>query len=477
MFLEIGVSLFEKIIFVVIAAAIELFKTYIIITANIKWDHGKKVLAVIFYLAYATAASISISSSFGFTLVTIDRLQHEATSVTNTDVISTNNDAAKLFDEQIKENKSQITDMQNGTKTMQKDFERRIQEAKDPNAAEDLRNQLSSKLSQSRSAIAKLQDANLKLIDKKTATVGKVQDLRVQDAQTVKGTSASTSMFRLIGSAIGLSEQSTMFIIMILVSLIVELGNVITSPHSMVIDIHFKRVPVPEPVPVPAPTPPPPEPLPEPKHEPVRVPKKRAPRQPKPELLVDTVSEPLVVEPVHVDPVVEEPAVIEEPVVEEPVVIEPTVPEAELLVEQEEVLREITSPPPIQIIRKPEPIQTPLGLTSMDIPLPEIVEKLPVIIEKQPVAISQEDEDSAKKPALVSYLNIIYSGLYHINGLLPIEQFAEQVKLDMKTATAIYTYLNHLGLIQRDPMRQTWVSRTTLEEAVQTVVERLIHRE
>jgi hypothetical protein len=176
-------------------------------------DHSKKNRKAFYlYGAYVLTAFLSISASFGYVLVTVDRATTHALTTTNIDTISIYKQSSKQMDEQIKENQNSIAQYNKYIDTL--DY---------------FDDGFAKKRDAYQKKIDQLQQKNTDLLDKKLAMNTKIQELSVADVQVVKST--RKTMYQLMGEVLSIPDKSIMFILLYMLAILIEVGIFICSPH------------------------------------------------------------------------------------------------------------------------------------------------------------------------------------------------------------------------------------------------------
>ena len=302
MFFEIGVTILEKGVFVMVAIAIEGLKIFTLVRANMLWDKRKIFQACLGYFIYLLVAFTSIVSSLGYTLTTVDKINVVANASSVADDISLNQDKISGLTDKITQNKETIVFDKDQIAEIKKNYQSQIDAEEDPVKKQTLVNQMKNKVDPLNRAIQVLLDANTAALNEKTTTLSANSTLKVTQSKSAAVQQVSANMFKLLGEFLtsmglrGFTEKTTMFLILVIISLNIELGVILCSPHSNELP---KKLPEPTPVP-------------EPTVEPmviVEPAKKRAPRKPrvKPEAVAIVEPTPVPVPEPEVEPVAPQP--------------------------------------------------------------------------------------------------------------------------------------------------------------------------
>lgn len=164
------------------------------------------------YFAYVLTAFLSISASFGYVLETVDKATTHALVTTHSDAISIYRQSQDQIDSQIKQNQSTITDY---------------------NKYIDSLDLLSDTYQKDRDKYQKLidtlQQKNTQLLDKKLSINDSIQNLSLADITTQK--TVDKTMYQLMGEVLLIPDKTIMFILLYMLSILIEIGIFITSPH------------------------------------------------------------------------------------------------------------------------------------------------------------------------------------------------------------------------------------------------------
>jgi hypothetical protein len=247
MFFEIGVTPMEKGVFVLVALALEGLKIFTLVRANILWDQRKIVQAIIGYIVYTLVAFTSVVASFGYTLTTVDKINTVANSSSMTDTIDINKEKITGLNDLIAQNKETITFNKNQIKELEANYKAQVEAETDLIKKQTLQNTLKNLRDNLNKKNAALLEANTKALDEKNTVTNTNSTLKVEQSKSAAVQQVSASMFRLLGEFMtsmglqGFTEKSTMMIILIIISLNIEIGVVICSPHTQ--DMPHKKVP------------------------------------------------------------------------------------------------------------------------------------------------------------------------------------------------------------------------------------------
>lgn len=214
MFRSLGADLFAQILLIVIAISLETVKVFALLrieyflSTDVKLfkdqlSHFLRSSLII----YGLLAALSVLASFGFTLVTVDRQVEVARidfAVSSVEV-----------DFEVEQKKRSLETIEVQIENLQ-DQMRRI----NPDFATG-----STRLSEE----ARILD------ERKNALVNEITTLLRQQSQATREINLSEQtnvygMFYLMGRPVGLDERQVMFILLVLISILIEVGMIYTSP-------------------------------------------------------------------------------------------------------------------------------------------------------------------------------------------------------------------------------------------------------
>ena len=225
LFFSLSSDAFDKYTMLAFAVSLELLKVFILIKANTLMHLDLKSKAWQNYAIYIGSVLISIIASFGFTLGVLDR------SVSSTVASKT----AVILE--------QRTSTLETYKSMVSEFEARIG---------DLRNQQATTPSTYSSTLSKL-DTKIQQYEQKKSDI-QLKQMDIQDEMsTLKQTLASennenkntSNVFQLMAKTFQgtllewLQENTIRILLLVLISIIIEIGIVITSPSVKIDEDHL----------------------------------------------------------------------------------------------------------------------------------------------------------------------------------------------------------------------------------------------
>lgn len=237
LFINLGSDMVEKIALVSVAVSLEGLKVYSIIMANrylkaarnrkqeSQWFHLFRT-GIVLYILYGVVAFTSMAASLGYTLTVVDRVSEKSTTVSRDAEISNYQDTLKNLEEQLKQNNALIKTNQESIVSLPADYITRKNEMQ--------------------KTIERLQNKNSEILTLKTDVTLKIQAIKTSELsgkQTQKRT-----MYQLIGDVLSIPEKWVMFILLGIISILIELGIIATSSFENVLDdsIHKKEEPIQE---------------------------------------------------------------------------------------------------------------------------------------------------------------------------------------------------------------------------------------
>jgi hypothetical protein len=198
LFFNMVATPWEKGIMMVIAIALELTKVFSLVRASYLYHVGKFWKAFRSYVFYGLLAALSIFSSYGYTITTIENANITKTAETNTLEISIVQQQIDTLNFQIETEKKQLA----------------ILADKDEKGNQ-----------------SKINDLNLSILNQ-TKRLGPLNEqlLALTKSDAKENVIIAKETFSLIANKIGWKEKDLMFLVLIIVSLLIELGIITTSP-------------------------------------------------------------------------------------------------------------------------------------------------------------------------------------------------------------------------------------------------------
>ena len=231
MFFQLGTTPLEKAVFVLVTVALEGLKIFTIINANINWDSGKRLRGATRYFAYVFIAIISVVASLGYTLTTINRINAAAKVSSNAALIQSYDDQVVYYKGLKKANEDTITANTKALRTLGDEYNKTLPTLIEQKDKDKLTAAYFATKKKIEDANATLQAKNDDYFTKQLDNETKSRDARLKDTESATYQKTSDSMFKLIGDRIGMTEQATMFLILIVISINIEVGIVFTAPH------------------------------------------------------------------------------------------------------------------------------------------------------------------------------------------------------------------------------------------------------
>lgn len=203
----LGATPVEKAAMIAEAAVLEAFKAFLLLTANTAAERRAIRKAVTYYLAYGFVAICSLSACLGYTLATVEHMREVTAVVDHETELAAERTALADCDAQISTLRSLVAQRQ----------------AALPQLAPERQGQVRKAIAESLNKIDGYQV-------RKDASVQRMSTWRAQDQQA--RASHRRSLYDVIGQAIGLRPSSVAFAILAVLSLALELGIFLTSPHG-----------------------------------------------------------------------------------------------------------------------------------------------------------------------------------------------------------------------------------------------------
>jgi hypothetical protein len=226
MFSRLSTHAMEQFALVGVAITLEFFKIFSIVRGNTLWRLKLRSQAVRAYAMYFILAVVAIMASYGFTLTVINR-NIEATNTSAVQIqIDASVKAQRNYQTTIASYEDLIRTNTDRLKAIPPDF---------TSAAKSLSD-----------SIAKIQAQQVALQATLTAEQAKEAELRITQAQQSAASETTTSMFKLMADGFkivlpGLTENTLMLFLLLLISVIIELGIISTSPAIPIDQKHLKH--------------------------------------------------------------------------------------------------------------------------------------------------------------------------------------------------------------------------------------------
>jgi hypothetical protein len=226
MFMRLSGQPVEQFALVSVAVTLEFFKIFSIVRGNTLWRLKLKTQAARAYGMYTILAIVAIMASYGFTLTVINRNITINDSATITLQIANSEATQKQYAASLKTMDQSIKANQDRLAVLPPDF---------TSAAQSLNNTL-AKLQ------ASIADVQAQLSAEQTNEI----TLKNQALQATKLSTTTTSMFKLMAQGFkwlipSIDENSLMLFLLLLISLIIELGIISTSPAIPIDQKHLKH--------------------------------------------------------------------------------------------------------------------------------------------------------------------------------------------------------------------------------------------
>ncbi len=226
MFYRLSSQPLEQTVLVAVAITFEFFKIFSIVRGNTLWRLKLKSQAVRAYSLYTVLALVSIMASYGFTLTVINR-GIEAQSVSAVAIqIEASQKAQKSYQATLDSYATLIQTNTDRLKTLPPDF---------TTAAKSLSD-----------SIAKIQAQSVTLQAQLTNEQAHEAELRIQAAESAAAQTTSVSMFKLMASGLvwlipSLTESSLMLGLLLVISVLIEVGIISSSPSIPIDQKHLKH--------------------------------------------------------------------------------------------------------------------------------------------------------------------------------------------------------------------------------------------
>jgi hypothetical protein len=232
LFINLGSDTIEKIALVSVAVSLEGLKVYSIIMANRYLQAARRRkedsqwfqlfrTGLVLYVLYGVVSFTSMAASLGYTLTVVDRVSEKSTTVSREAEVLNYQDTLKNLEEQLKQNNALIKTNQESIVSLPADYITRKNEIQ--------------------KTIERLQGKNSEILTSKTDVTLKIQAIKtteLEGKQTQKRT-----MYQLIGDVLSIPEKWVMFILLGIISILIEMGIIATSSFENILDdsVHKKE--------------------------------------------------------------------------------------------------------------------------------------------------------------------------------------------------------------------------------------------
>lgn len=211
---------------VAVAITFEFFKIFSIVRGNTLWRLKLKFQAIRAYSLYAILALVSIMASYGFTLTVINRgIESQRVSAVSIQ-IEASKKAQKSYQATLDSYAELIRTNTERLKTLPPDF---------TSAAKSLTD-----------SIAKIQAQSVIVQAQLTNEQANEAALQIQAAEAGAASTTSVSMFKLMASGLtwlipDITESSLMLALLLLISVLIEVGIISSSPSIPIDQKHLKH--------------------------------------------------------------------------------------------------------------------------------------------------------------------------------------------------------------------------------------------
>jgi len=260
-------EMFKKIMFGVVAIVIEVIKAYALVKSNSLFDYSRTLKpekekkierktevtdlkkniirkAKNNFAIYLGLAFLSILSSYAFSLYSVNSVGDDAAKVKiEAQYINIDNEISSI-DERNALNKQSLVDMKKDVESLTSDYDKQIIEyRKQLNDVSNttmrtsaLTGNINSFISRKTTAVEDYITAKQKILDKIKIDTDKKSALLENrgkiSIENVSSKDKSSNIYEILGQALfNIGTKNAMFFMLILLSLIVELGTYFTSPH------------------------------------------------------------------------------------------------------------------------------------------------------------------------------------------------------------------------------------------------------
>lgn len=233
MYITLGETLLEKIVFVIINTSLEAFKVYNVILASTylyfyRIGHSiysKKELiakATLRYSLYTVVALSSIFASLGFTVAVVDRMNSRSSSATDFTAQKADKESmVSLYEQQVKDNLGLI-EIQKGI----------IQDTQNVGEAYITRKQ--AIINNANTSIAETSSSVAELRGKIAVLKTEISELNIKQREA--RVEFKRTMFDILSESTNIPSSTLILTLLLVVSILIEIGAVTTSPHSIYLD-------------------------------------------------------------------------------------------------------------------------------------------------------------------------------------------------------------------------------------------------
>jgi len=226
MFMRLSEHQLEKTLLVIVAATLELYKVFSVVRGNTLSRLKLKRAAYRAYIMYVVLALVSIMASYGFTLTVTNRSIQVANSSTINLQIENSKAIQAQYEASIKITEESIATNQARLKALPDDF---------VTAARTLNDTITKQS-------ASLADLQATLAAEKASEVA----LQIQSLEALASSTTTTSMFKLMAEGFKflfpkITETSLMLALLLLISVLIEIGIISTSPAIPIDRRHLKH--------------------------------------------------------------------------------------------------------------------------------------------------------------------------------------------------------------------------------------------
>lgn len=268
MFVQLGHERSEKIAMVAISIGVEAYKVFLTISLSTilfsliyyfkKWievnrknkkiatkktnQYTTKVItssfsSLFFLILYLVTAFTSITASLGYALTTVNRYTEERQTINNSALILATEKASTGYSETIASYNSMIV---TSNKTIQAYG---VEAAKTYPEGQEWR--VTSAINNMNNVQKKVVEYNDKIVELRNKIIEndiKITNLKLEEANTALGSGSTKSMFELIGKEVNAPASRIMFLMIAILSFVIELGILTTSPHGGIDEVEEKEI-------------------------------------------------------------------------------------------------------------------------------------------------------------------------------------------------------------------------------------------
>jgi hypothetical protein len=230
--ISFAIEAIEKIAIVSGAIGLEFFKLFSIISANTYSFVGKQLgvrvkKKAFLYFTYAWVSLYSVTASFGYSIVAVDKMQSSITVLNHSDVITLEKENISNYNDNIKEYKNTKTGYENSKIAD-------INKLANPNLEQAERTSINRDMASLQSKIDDVQNKINNLMDKKASSQSSIDSLSKQDLAVTQTTKRTN--WDVISDTIKVPAKTIAFIVLAIFSTSIELGIFTTAPHANKID-------------------------------------------------------------------------------------------------------------------------------------------------------------------------------------------------------------------------------------------------